>query len=176
MHICKRCAANWFSHSRTPWTYSQEYVHHSDGNYFRLAPKQRLTSLLEESADQLWLLSVALEHQGCQHYQIQGNSTLAALVIDYRPMISFDLNISGTVSATYGTLIVLAISFGVAAIGISFKEWIVKCLETSIVVWRSFALLRPALDEGEKNQLLPALLQVQSHNFPIREEGIKNIT
>ena len=91
-------------------------------------------------------------------------------------MISFDLNISGTVSATYGTLIVLAISFGVAAIGISFKEWIVKCLETSIVFWRSFALLRPALDEGEKNQLLPALLQVQSHNFHIREEGIKNLT
>ena len=39
-----------------------------------------------------------------------------------KPMISFALIISGTVSATYGTLIVLAISFGVAAIGISFKE------------------------------------------------------
>ena len=78
-------------------------------------------------------------------------------------------------SATYGTLIVLSISFGVAAIGISFKEWIVKCLETSTVVWRSFALLRPTLNEGEKNQLLPALLQVQSHNFPIQEEGLKTL-
>ena len=78
-------------------------------------------------------------------------------------------------SATYGTLIVLAISFGVAAIGISFKECITKCLEISKVVWRSFALLRPTLNEGEKNQLLPALLQVQSHNFPIQEEGLKTL-
>ena len=41
--------------------------------------------------------------------------------------------------------------------------------------WRSIALLRPTLNEGEKNQLLPALLQVQSHNFPIQEEGLKTL-
>ena len=79
----------------------------------------------------------------------------------------------GTVSATYGTLIVLAISFAIAAIGNSFYPYF-SCKTrghisrscTRLFV-RCPALLRPALDEGAKIQLLPVLSQVLGGAFMI---------